>query len=97
MLRGRYAKINSSITHYESRISRQTSQLARMNKSKTGDDIDRPDNINEEMDLLENEAYQASPQDILLEEEEIRELEKKKRALEDRVNGMERDLGGLLR
>lgn len=31
------------------------------------------------------------------EEKEIKELEKKKRGLEDRVSGMERDLGGLLR
>lgn len=31
------------------------------------------------------------------EEQEIRELERKKRTLEERVSGMERDLGGLLR
>lgn len=31
------------------------------------------------------------------EEQEIRDLERKKQTLEDRVSGMERDLGGLLR
>ena len=36
-------------------------------------------------------------EDIKMEEEEILELEKKKRSLEDRVSGMEKDLGGLLR
>lgn len=36
-------------------------------------------------------------EDLEKEEQEIRELERKKRALEDRVSGMERDLGGLLR
>lgn len=36
-------------------------------------------------------------EDLENEEQEIRELERKKRALEDRVSGMERDLGGLLR
>ena len=35
--------------------------------------------------------------DLRQEEEEIRELEKRKAALETRVTGMERDLGGLLR
>lgn len=36
-------------------------------------------------------------EDLMREEEEIRELERKKRGLEDRVTGMERDLGGLMR
>lgn len=36
-------------------------------------------------------------EDVQKEEEEIQELEKKRRALEDRVSGMEKDLGGLLR
>lgn len=34
--------------------------------------------------------------DIEREMEEIRELERRKRALEARVSGMERDLGGLI-
>lgn len=36
-------------------------------------------------------------EDLEKEEQEIQELERKKGALEDRVSGMERDLGGLLR
>jgi len=66
--------------------------------------------IGEESDDLDNvidgstitvpaasEEAQTSAHDFKLEQEEIQELEKKKRALEDRVAGMERDLGGLLR
>ena len=36
-------------------------------------------------------------EDLEVEEAEIRELERKKKGLEDRVTGMERDLGGLMR
>lgn len=36
-------------------------------------------------------------EDLKREEENIKELEFKKRTLEDRVNGMEKDLGGILR
>lgn len=72
-----------------------------MNKSKS---------LGEESDELEDdfvdskvpapvalEEMQINAEDFRMEEEEIQELEKKKRALEDRVAGMERDLGGLLR
>jgi hypothetical protein len=57
-------------------------------------------------DMLEAEDHGAdageyvapmTKEDLMREEEEIRELERKKRGLEDRVTGMERDLGGLMR
>ena len=40
---------------------------------------------------------QVTDEDIERELEEIRELEQRKQALEDRVTGMSRDLGGLMR
>lgn len=46
---------------------------------------------------IQQHAVDITDEDIERELEEIRELELRKRALEDRVNGMERDLGGLLR
>lgn len=42
------------------------------------------------------DALQVTDEDIERELMEIRELEFKKRALEERVSGMERDLGGLM-
>ena len=47
-------------------------------------------------------ASQPEPEDITDEDiarelGEIRELERRKRVLEDRVSGMEKDLGGLMR
>lgn len=40
---------------------------------------------------------QMTAEDLLQEEQEIRALEWKKKALEDRVTGMEKDIGGLAR
>lgn len=46
---------------------------------------------------LQSETVDVTDDDIEQELAEIRDLEGKKRALEDRVSGMERDLGGLMR
>lgn len=54
------------------------------------DDFDAPD-------AMQQETVTVTDEDIERELEEIRELERKKLALEDRVTGMERDLGGLMR
>ena len=57
----------------------------------------------DEDDLLEDDADVEEPanhftrEDLEIEEAEIRELERKKRDLSNRVTGMERDLGGLMR
>jgi hypothetical protein len=53
------------------------------------DDFDHTSPVNPEV-------MDVTDADLNRELEEIRELERKKRSLEDRVNGMERDLGGLL-
>ena len=74
-----------------------------MNRSKSlDDDDDDDDEDNGEHDIHTTsqrtfEQVHISTEDLWREEEEIRDLENKKRALEDRVSGMERDLGGLLR
>ncbi|MCJ1462792.1 hypothetical protein MMC07_001395 [Pseudocyphellaria aurata] len=101
-LRARYEKLNTSIARFESRVSKQTAQLAKMNRPK--DDEDEAEDEDDNFDNVDATARQAASQEIQVtpevlrrEEEEIRELEKKKRGLEDRINGMDRDLGGLLR
>lgn len=97
-LRARYEKLSSSITNYESRVAQQTTKLARMNRSKGGandeDDFDVPD---KHVASVAGNQRRSTQEDLEKEAEEIQELEKKKLALEDRVSGMERDLGGLLR
>lgn len=93
-LRVRYEKLSSSIANYESRITDQTNELARMNKSKDAlngkDDPSSP---------APNAIYRrrVTQEDLDKEAGEIRELEKKRLILEDRIQGMEQDLGGLSR
>ncbi|KAI9881219.1 MAG: hypothetical protein M1830_007197 [Pleopsidium flavum] len=101
-LRTRYGQLSSSIARQEARVEKQAAQLDKMNRPKEFDedeeDLDR-DNVNERrLDAPAGiEETQVNSVDPMREEEEIKELEKKKRGLEDRVSGMERDLGGLLR
>ena len=73
--------------------------------------MNRPKDLNDDDDeVVDNEVnsgekfafpksieFPVTAEDIQKEEEAIRDLEIKKRTLEDRVSGMERDLGGLLR
>ncbi|KAL8862540.1 MAG: hypothetical protein Q9178_001038 [Gyalolechia marmorata] len=100
-LRSRFDQLTASVTKYEARVSKQTAQLAKRNRR--GDTSNDPDaaGLGESADLeMLDERTNDVPitaEDLDREEQEIRELEKKKRALEDRVSGMERDLGGLLR
>ncbi|KAI9758253.1 MAG: Transcription initiation factor TFIID subunit 12 [Chaenotheca gracillima] len=99
-LRSRYLELSSSTAHYEDKVAKQAAQLDRMNRPRDYDD-DEDDEWDDE-DLggaggKKMESVVITDEDIANEEEEIRVLERKKRVLEERVSGMERDLGGLLR
>lgn len=93
--------MNASIARYDSKATKQAAQLAKMNRDKDGngdfddDDEDLDDGTTD--DVNGPQGMHVTDADLRREDEEIRELEKKKRTLEDRVSGMERDLGGLLR
>jgi len=93
-LRRRHEQLIANIVHYEDRVSRNTQELQLMNRPLGyGDDEERLDDP-EQQDTV---ALSITKEDLRKEEEEIRELERKKQALEERVNGMSRDLGGLMR
>ena len=96
-LRSRYEQLDASIHRYESRVEKQADQLARMNRHKDhdGDDDEMEDEEEEVEDVVAE--MEVTEEDIQRENELIAELEKKKQLLEERVSGMERDLGGLLR
>lgn len=99
-LRSRYEQLNSSIARYESKVSKQMAQLAKMNKHKDGGLDDGDDEVLDDEDVNTDGrqgGIDVTEEDIRREDDEIRELEKKKRQLEDRVTGMDRDLGGLMR
>lgn len=84
--------ISESLVQLEGRVANNTAELERMSQSY-GDDHDDYDTTGP----LQPETLDVTDDDIERELDEIRELEEKKRALEDRVSGMERDLGGLMR
>lgn len=100
-LRSRFDQLTASVTRYEARVSKQAAQLAKRNRRGNPND-DGDDTCLEELTYPTSEDRPVNEmpitvEDLEREEQEIRELERKKRTLEDRLSGMEKDLGGLLR
>ncbi|KAF2687892.1 DASH complex, subunit Spc34 [Lentithecium fluviatile CBS 122367] len=90
-MRQRHGRLEASIEYYESRIAEQTEQLSRLNRSRGYDDVE-PDEVR-----VETVAPIMTDEDLRREEEEVRQLERKKKGLEDRVSSMGRDISGVLR
>ncbi|KAH6643921.1 DASH complex subunit Spc34 [Boeremia exigua] len=87
-MRQRHARLEASLEYYESRLAEQTVQLGRLNRSRG--------------DYVDEDEVEEPPEDVILtaddlrrEEEEVKQLESKKRGLEDRVHSMGRDISGL--
>jgi hypothetical protein len=97
-LRNRYRQIGESITVYEEKVAKQQLKLERMNKSSefVSESQDEEDNY-EDGEVHLAAGATVTEEDLRIEEQEIKELELQKRTLEERVAGMEKDLGGLLR
>ena len=100
-LRKRYENLASSVTRYESRVAKQALQLEKMNHPKKYDgNCEKMKHIENVSDLERTTTPRQARitiEDVKREEQAIRLLEENKRYLEDRVTGIERDLGGLLR
>ena len=100
-LRTRFDQLTASVTKYETRVAKQAAQLAKRSRrgGMTGDQDDTGLGEPPEFTVRDERTSELpiTAEDLESEEQDIRELERKKRALEDRVNGMDRDLGGLLR
>lgn len=80
--------------HYEIQIADQAAQLGKLNKSRDyGSDYEDGDAAMLEAPVLE----EFTAEDMAQAEEEIRELERKKKSLEDRVAGMDKDISGVMR
>ncbi|KAK3112396.1 hypothetical protein LTR53_011367 [Teratosphaeriaceae sp. CCFEE 6253] len=95
-LRARHQQLAANIAHYEDRVARNAQELQLMNRppSRGGE---REDVEVVDPDEEEDAAGQMTRHDLKVEEEEVRRLEGKKKGLEERVSGMEKDLGGLMR
>lgn len=92
-LRRRHQQLSANIAHYENRVALQTRELERMNRPADFDEAEA--DLGGEEPVLE--SVRVAPVDLQREQEELEELERKKKALEERVSGMEKDLGGLMR
>ncbi|KAK2757961.1 hypothetical protein FQN54_004367 [Arachnomyces sp. PD_36] len=92
-LRSRHMQIVESTERLQARVAEQSAQLERMNHSQSY----ASDGEEMSAEVSQPESTNVTDEDLEREMEEIRELEKKKRQLEARVSGMERDLGGLMR
>lgn len=90
-LRYRHELFAGSIANLEERVAKNAAELEQMRDSY-GDDIDDYDMTSS----VKTETPEVTDEYIERELEEIKDLERRKRALEDRVTGMERDLGGLM-
>jgi len=89
-MRQRHAQVTASVDYYEGRLAEQTTQLSRLNRTR--------DLVDDEPEDVAEDARVAAPlteDDLRMEEEEMRQLERKKKELEDRVHSMSRDISGL--
>ncbi|ETN45402.1 uncharacterized protein HMPREF1541_09233 [Cyphellophora europaea CBS 101466] len=95
-IRRRHQALSGSVTEYQELVLQQQSKLSRFN---TGAGYGIADDGVEggSLDTGVAPARAFTETDIQTEEAEIRELEARKKALEERVYGMEKDLEGLLR
>ena len=96
-LRARHDQLTSSIERYEARMAQQAIQLEKINRRGQYSDTEdvKSEHNHGSGNLLQNS--QVTAEDFQREEEEMKELEQKKRGLVDRVSSMDKDLGGLLR
>ena len=93
-LRRRYERLSSSVSRYEDRVAKQGLQLDMMNHSTKHDgETKRNKHISNLERIAEAHRARTTVEDVKREEDEIKSLERKKQLLEDRVNGMEQDLG----
>ncbi|RDA84991.1 hypothetical protein CP532_3888 [Ophiocordyceps camponoti-leonardi (nom. inval.)] len=88
-LRSRFRAGSNTIAYYEAKVADQTAQLAAMNKLWI-DDVDADSKQPED----ETEAW--TEDDLRREEQEAREMEAKKKELQERLRAMDKDIGGLM-
>lgn len=112
-LKKRYERVKTSIEEYEACAAEQAAELKRMSVSRgfedeieDGDGTDNDGKGDDSQSAMANDGsttvsdtppHPLTVDEMRKNEEEIAELERKKRGLEERVTGMEKDLAGVLR
>ncbi|KAF6833988.1 dash complex subunit spc34 [Colletotrichum musicola] len=93
-IRSRYAHQTNTLAYYEAKVAEQQAALERMNKDHWMGDGDEEEEQEEEDDDEDEDVM--TQEDLRAEEEVVRDLDRKKRELQQRLRAMEKDLGGLL-
>lgn len=100
-MRKRHQQLTANVAHYEARVAEQTKELQALNRpsSRTGFGVAADEAEDAAVNAVggAGEFTVLTKEDLEREEQECAELEKKKRGLEERVEGMDKDLGGLMR
>ncbi|KAI2470748.1 DASH complex, subunit Spc34 [Annulohypoxylon bovei var. microspora] len=91
--RSKYAHSRSTLAYYEAKVAEQAEALGKMNKDHWMDEDEEEDR---EEDAAQEGGEVFTEEDLLREGEEIRELGKKKRELQERLKTIDKDIDGLL-
>ncbi|KAK1753072.1 reticulocyte-binding protein 2 a [Echria macrotheca] len=90
--RQKYAQQSNTLAYYEAKVAEQQEALEKMNSERRVNDEDEEDDSDQPIELVNT----FTEEDLKREEEEVRELDRKKRELQARLRAIENDLGGLL-
>lgn len=101
-LRQRHYRLAHSIAELEEQVAEQSDQLKKLNRSRapsgySDDDYDDDEDITTQPEPTATiDTFAISHEDMRQDEEEITELERRKRALEERVSALGKDITGVL-
>lgn len=91
--RQKYAQQSATLAYYEGKVAEQQEALQRMNLERVLSEDEEEEQAGEDEEGAE---AVMTEEDLRREEGEVRELDKKKRELQARLQAIDSDLGGLL-
>ncbi|KAI2624517.1 DASH complex subunit Spc34 [Xylaria nigripes] len=94
--RTKYAHSRSTLAYYEAKVEEQAEALGQMNKDHWKDGEEEDEDEDEDEDGAGGYDDVITEEDLERTQAEIRDLEKKKKDLQERLRAMDKDLGGLL-
>ncbi|KAI1822591.1 DASH complex subunit Spc34 [Xylaria intraflava] len=94
--RAKYAHSRSTLAYYEAKVEEQAEALRQMNKDHWKDDGNEDEDDDELGDAPDGNDDIITEEDLKRTEAEVRDLERKKKELQERLRAMDKDLGGLL-
>lgn len=100
-MRQKWANQSNTLAYYEAKVAEQAERLVRIHKRPDdyGDEGEDEEEEEDEDEGAVNHGIMDSlmtEEDLRSEEESVKELDKKKKELQERLRAMDKDLGGLL-